>query len=97
MLQDTMLKVIDRIGDFRGDSPFWGWLRMIAVNEALMRVRRVRSHPDGLELDAQEHADDLQPPPPAAARRRTPGRRPVPPSPRSTTPLAVPSRSFRSS
>ncbi len=67
VLQDTMLKVIDRIGDFRGDSPFWGWLRMIAVNEALMRVRRVRSHPDGLELDAQEHADDLQPPPPAAA------------------------------
>ncbi len=61
VLQDTMLKVIDRIGDFRGDSPFWGWLRMIAVNEALMRVRRVRSHPDGLELDAQEHADDLQP------------------------------------
>ena len=67
VLQDTMLKVIDRIGDFRGDSPFWGWLRMIAVNEALMRVRRVRSHPDGLELDAQEHADDLQPLPPAAA------------------------------
>ena len=67
VLQDTMLKVIDRIGDFRGDSPFWGWLRMIAVNEALMRVRRVRSHPDGLELDAQEHADDPQPPPPAAA------------------------------
>lgn len=67
VLQDTMLKVIDRIRDFRGDCPFWGWLRQIAVNEALMRVRRVRSHPDGLDLDAHEHADDLQPPPPAAA------------------------------
>src|SRR5688500_2983418 len=59
VLQDTMLKVIDRIGDFRGHSssghhgsrrtehgegdsasPFWGWLRQIAINEALMRLRR---------------------------------------------------------
>ncbi|HEX2082257.1 MAG TPA: sigma-70 family RNA polymerase sigma factor [Xanthomonadaceae bacterium] len=61
VLQDTMLKVIDRIGDFRGRSarghnarspsglgedgsasPFWGWLRQIAINEALMRLRRGR-------------------------------------------------------
>lgn len=61
VLQDTMLKVIDRIGDFRGHSgsghhgsrrtehgegdsasPFWGWLRQIAINEALMRLRRGR-------------------------------------------------------
>lgn len=40
VLQDAMLKVLDRIGEFRGDSPFWGWLRQIAVNEALMRLRR---------------------------------------------------------
>ncbi len=40
VLQDTMLKLIDRLQDFRGDSPFWGWLRQIAVNEALMRLRR---------------------------------------------------------
>ena len=67
VLQETMLKLFHHLPDYRADCPFWGWLRMIAVNEALMRVRRVRSHPDGLELDAQEHADDLQPPPPAAA------------------------------
>src|SRR5690606_39065298 len=36
VLQEAMLKMIDRIGDYRGDSPFWGWLRQIAVNEALM-------------------------------------------------------------
>ena len=48
VLQDTMLKVFDRIGDFRGHggdggaSPFWGWLRQIAINEALMRLRRDR-------------------------------------------------------
>jgi RNA polymerase sigma factor (sigma-70 family) len=28
------------IGEFKGQSPFWGWLRQIAVNEALMRLRR---------------------------------------------------------
>lgn len=40
MLQDAMLKVCRRIGEFRGESPFWGWLRQIAVNEALMRLRK---------------------------------------------------------
>jgi RNA polymerase sigma-70 factor (ECF subfamily) len=40
VLQDTMMKLFDRIADFRGDSPFWGWLRQIAVNEALMLLRR---------------------------------------------------------
>jgi len=45
ILQDTMLKLIDRLSDFRGDAPFWGWLRQIAVNESLMRLRRRRSSP----------------------------------------------------
>ena len=40
VLQDAMIKVMTRIGDFKGQSPFWGWLRQIAVNEALMRLRR---------------------------------------------------------
>lgn len=40
ILQDTMLKLMDRLGDFRGDAPFWGWLRQIAVNESLMMLRR---------------------------------------------------------
>ena len=39
ILQNTMLKLIDRFDEFRGDSPFWGWLRRIAVNETLMRLR----------------------------------------------------------
>ena len=58
VLQDTMLKVIARIGEFRGSrieradakhldgSPFWGWLRQIAVNEALMALRRRRRSDD---------------------------------------------------
>lgn len=75
VLQDTMLKVIDRIGEFRGrgtaegaSSPFWGWLRQIAVNEALMTLRR-RRRPgeDGDHLDEIDAIDEHTPPPPAAA------------------------------
>ena len=75
VLQDTMLKVIDRIGEFRGrgtaegaNSPFWGWLRQIAVNEALMALRR-RRRPgeDGDHLDDIDAIDERTPPPPAAA------------------------------
>jgi RNA polymerase sigma factor (sigma-70 family) len=67
VLQETMLKVITRVGDFRGGSPFWGWLRQIAVNEALMRLRRGRQRRDELALDDHEPADELALPPPAAA------------------------------
>lgn len=63
VLQDAMLKMIDRIGSFRGDSPFWGWLRQIVVNEALMLLRRRLDN--ALELDGHEPVDEA--PPPAAA------------------------------
>lgn len=72
VLQDTMLKVLGRIGDFRGqggggDSPFWGWLRQIAINEALMRLRSQRRHVHALVLEDDRYADEHAPPPPAAA------------------------------
>ncbi|HLM53080.1 MAG TPA: sigma-70 family RNA polymerase sigma factor [Pseudoxanthomonas sp.] len=71
VLQDTMLKLIRQVGDFRGDggSPFWGWLRQIAVNEALMRLRRARNGTLELGDDSDGHAlgEDLSPLPPAAA------------------------------
>ena len=41
-LQDAMLKVFQRIGQYRNDAPFWAWLRQIALNEALMRLRSTR-------------------------------------------------------
>lgn len=41
-VHDAMLHLLERIGQFRGDAPFWGWLRQIVVNEALMRLRRER-------------------------------------------------------
>ena len=67
VLQDTMLKLFDRIGEFRGvdGAPFWAWLRRVAANEALMRLRR------GDRLAQELPGDDLLPddlaPPPAAA------------------------------
>ncbi|WP_051175957.1 RNA polymerase sigma factor [Luteimonas mephitis] len=68
VLQETMLKVIARIGDFRGrGSPFWGWLRQIAVNEALMHLRRGRRQAGELPVDGHEPADEQALPPPAAA------------------------------
>lgn len=68
VLQDTMLKAFDRIDDYRGDSPFWGWLRRIAVNEALMALRRRRRADDDIVADDGLDAEDAHtPPPPAAA------------------------------
>lgn len=70
VLQETMLKVFTAIRNFRGDggSPFWGWLRQIAVNEALLRLRRERRL--AIEIDEvgiEDIALDHAPPPPAAA------------------------------
>ena len=70
ILQETMLKLWSGIGGFRGDggSPFWGWLRQIAVNEALIRLRRERRLALELDgVDADDIAEDQAPPPPAAA------------------------------
>ena len=70
ILQETMLKLWSGIGGFRGDggSPFWGWLRQVAVNEALMRLRRERRLALELDgVDADDIAEDQAPPPPAAA------------------------------
>ncbi|MFT3763510.1 MAG: RNA polymerase sigma factor [Pseudoxanthomonas sp.] len=70
VLQETMLKLFRQIGSFRGDggSPFWGWLRQIAVNEALMKLRRGRSQAPEIEAgDESRFGEDLAPLPPAAA------------------------------
>ncbi len=67
ILQDTMLKLFDRIGEFRGDSPFWGWLRQVTVNEALMRLRKRGRFQAVEEFDESDFAaQDLLLPPRAA-------------------------------
>lgn len=54
VLQDTMLKLFDRLAEFRSESPFWGWLRQIAVNEALMRLRRRGRNEPEQDYDEQD-------------------------------------------
>jgi RNA polymerase sigma factor (sigma-70 family) len=67
VLQDTMLKLFHHIGEYRGGCPFWGWLRQIAVNEALMRLRRNRRLVAEIAVDEGDLPEDTGPLPPAAA------------------------------
>lgn len=55
VLQDTFLQVHTRIEQFRGDAPFWSWLRKIAVNAALVRLRSGKPPHD--ELDEEMAAE----------------------------------------
>jgi RNA polymerase sigma-70 factor (ECF subfamily) len=64
ILHDAMITLFDKLGQFRGDAPFWGWLRQIVVNEALMRLRKRRvdyvdevPEPETLIGDATERLD----------------------------------------
>jgi RNA polymerase sigma-70 factor (ECF subfamily) len=43
VLQETFLKAYSHLNDFQGTSKFYTWLVRIAVNEALMKLRKRRS------------------------------------------------------
>jgi len=60
VLHDAMLKVFQRIGQYRNEAPFWAWLRQIALNEALMRLRRERRFDS--DVEAETVPDDTAPP-----------------------------------
>ena len=47
--QDTFIEVFKKLAQYRGDAPFWGWLRRIAVNTTLMKLRRDKNAPISLE------------------------------------------------
>jgi len=40
VVHDTLLKVFAGLSGYRGEAPLWAWVRQIAANEALMRLRR---------------------------------------------------------
>jgi RNA polymerase sigma-70 factor (ECF subfamily) len=61
-----MLKAIGKLGEFRGEAPFWGWIRQIAVNESLMQLRRRRRLEHSLD-EGDADIEFLGPPPAAAA------------------------------
>ena len=43
VLQDAFLKAFEHLPDFREDSRFYTWIVRIAVNEALMKLRKRRT------------------------------------------------------
>jgi RNA polymerase sigma-70 factor (ECF subfamily) len=43
VLQEAFFKAFQHLGEFRADSRFYTWLVRIAVNEALMKLRKRRS------------------------------------------------------
>ena len=67
--QDTFVAVWRNAGAFRGDAAVATWVHRIAINEALMRVRRKRRTHTTLDVaDATQGADGADTPADAAAR-----------------------------
>jgi len=38
--QEAFITAFRRIGQFRGDAPFWGWFKRVVVNHAISALRR---------------------------------------------------------
>jgi len=60
-MQEAFLKSYEHLANFKGDSRFYTWLVRIAVNEALMKLRR--HHPGEFSIDEEVGAagDELMP------------------------------------
>jgi RNA polymerase sigma-70 factor (ECF subfamily) len=57
--QDAFLKSFQHLAEFQGGSRFYTWLVRIAVNEALMRLRRRRPNVTSLDEPVQTEEDLL--------------------------------------
>lgn len=38
--QEAFITAFRRIGQYRGDAPFWGWMKRVVVNHAISALRR---------------------------------------------------------
>ncbi len=60
VLQEAFLKAFQHLGEFRADSRFYTWLVRIAVNEALMKLRKKRSDRSvPIEADVGEDGETI--------------------------------------
>lgn len=50
--QEAFITAFRRIGQFRGDAPFWGWLRRVVINHAISALRR---QPPASTVELEEH------------------------------------------
>jgi len=48
--QEAFITAFKRIRQYRGDSPFWGWLRRVIVNHAISALRKLPRY-DAVELE----------------------------------------------
>ena len=42
--QEAFITAFKRLHQYRGDSPFWGWLRRVVVNHAISALRKLPRH-----------------------------------------------------
>ena len=59
-MQESFLKAFEHLGEFQGNSRFYTWLVRIAVNQALMKLRKRR--PGQISLDEEvDTGEDMMP------------------------------------
>ena len=59
-MQEAFLKAFQHLGEFQGNSRFYTWLVRIAVNQALMKLRRRRSNVVSLDEEV-DTGEDMMP------------------------------------
>ena len=57
VLQEAFLKAYEHLDGFKGDSKFYTWIVRIAVNEALMKLRKRRPNVVSLDEDVDTGED----------------------------------------
>jgi RNA polymerase sigma-70 factor, ECF subfamily len=57
--QDAFLKAFQHLDNFQGDSRFYTWLVRIAVNQALMKLRKRRPNQISLDEDVDTGEDTI--------------------------------------
>jgi len=48
--QEAFITAFKRVRQYRGDAPFWGWMRRVVVNHAISALRKLPRH-DAVELE----------------------------------------------
>ena len=74
VLQEAFLKAYSRLDQFQGNSRFYTWLVRIAVNEALMKLRRAKTRKT-VSLDQELESEDGSLPRETASEEESPEER----------------------
>jgi RNA polymerase sigma-70 factor (ECF subfamily) len=57
--QEAFITAFSRLRQFRGDAPFWGWMRRVVINHAISTMRRA-SRASVVELEEHHAHIDAQ-------------------------------------